>query len=98
LYDSKLKRKVDGEFEKWQLITSHVCRRSFATNFYADQKYPTALLMNITAHSTEKQFLEYIGKPPLDFSLQLAKVWANEVLSSAKEPQLTVVPQSKVAV
>lgn len=86
-----------GEFEKWQLVTSHICRRSFATNFYADQKYPTPLLMNITAHSTEKQFLEYIGKPPLDYSLQLAKTWANEVLSSAKEPQLTVVPHSKVA-
>ena len=34
--------------------------------------------MNITAHSTEKMFLEYIGKPPLDYSLQLAQQWATE--------------------
>jgi integrase len=98
VYNSEKKENIEGQYEKWQLVTSHICRRSFATNYYADQKYPTALLINITAHSTEKQFLDYIGKPPLDFSLQLAKVWANEVLSSAKEPQMRVVPQSKVAV
>ena len=67
-----------GTFEKWQLITSHTCRRSFATNFYSLEKYPTPLLMNITAHATETQFLEYIGKKPLDYSLQLAKIWQDE--------------------
>ena len=40
--------------KKWELVTSHICRRSFATNF--DAETPTALLINITAHSTEKQF------------------------------------------
>jgi hypothetical protein len=31
--------------------------------------------MNITAHKTEKMFLTYIGKEPLDYGLQLAKIW-----------------------
>ncbi|WP_421824303.1 hypothetical protein [Flagellimonas oceanensis] len=31
--------------------------------------------MNITGHSTEKMFLEYIGKKPIDYSLQLARIW-----------------------
>jgi len=97
VYNKEMRKFENGEYEKWQLVTSHVCRRSFATNFYANQKYPTPLLMNITAHSTEKQFLEYIGKPPLDYSLQLAKTWANEVLSSQKESQLRVVPNSKAS-
>ena len=35
-----------GLYEKWQVISSHVCRRSFATNFYSD--IPTNILMNIT--------------------------------------------------
>lgn len=77
-FDQASKRKIKGTFEKWEFVSSHICRRSFATNFYAQEKYPTPLLMNITAHSSEKQFLEYIGKPPLDFSVQLAKIWANE--------------------
>lgn len=91
VYDSELKKYVHGQFEKWKLVTSHICRRSFATNFYANQNYPTPILMNITAHSTEKQFLEYIGKPPLDFSLQLAKTWANQALEQKKETQMTIV-------
>jgi hypothetical protein len=62
-----------GQYEKWKLVSSHIGRRSFATNFYGEISTP--LLMNITAHSTERQFLEYIGKKPIDYSLQLAKIW-----------------------
>ena len=96
-YDFDKKQNVEGEYEKWRLVTSHICRRSFATNFYADQKYPTPILMNITAHSTEKQFLEYIGKPPLDYSLQLAETWSKEELVSVNEPRMTVVSSIKKA-
>ncbi|WP_228850793.1 phage integrase SAM-like domain-containing protein [Aegicerativicinus sediminis] len=77
-FDEEQKRFVFGEYEKNELISSHICRRSFATNFYGDPKYPTPLLMNITAHSTEKMFLEYIGKKPIDYGLQLAKIWAEQ--------------------
>lgn len=92
-YDPKRKRTIEGEYEKYKLVSSHICRRSFATNFYGDPKYPTPLLMNITAHSTEKMFLEYIGKKPLDYGLQLAKIWANEVLKEQhkENPQLEVI-------
>lgn len=79
LRDEKEGRFIKKEYEKWRLISSHVGRRSFATNFYAQEKYPTPLLMAITGHSTEKMFLEYIGKKPVDYALQLAKLWGNEV-------------------
>lgn len=46
--------------EKWELIGSHIGRRSFATNFYG--KIPTALIMSITGHLTESSFLMYINR------------------------------------
>ncbi|GAA4161475.1 phage integrase SAM-like domain-containing protein [Chryseobacterium ginsenosidimutans] len=47
------------EIQKWTALTSHVGRRSFATNFYG--RIPTALLMEATGHSTEQMFLQYIN-------------------------------------
>lgn len=72
-------------FEKWELVSSHTGRRSFATNFYGDPKFPTPLLMNITGHGTEKVFLNYISKKPIDYSLQLAEIWAKDVNTAPKE-------------
>ncbi|SDF09804.1 tyrosine-type recombinase/integrase [Epilithonimonas hungarica] len=52
-------RAKDIQTEKWKLISSHIGRRSFATNFYG--KIPTPLLMEATGHSTEQMFLKYIN-------------------------------------
>lgn len=46
-------------FKKWQLITTHTARRSFATNAYL-AGVPTISIMKITGHTTEKSFLKYI--------------------------------------
>ena len=67
----KTERKETGIFEKWQLVTSHIGRRSFATNNYG--RVPTSLLIGATGHSTEKMFLEYIGKSDSDKAMQLAE-------------------------
>lgn len=91
LRDKATNKKKSGAYEKWQLISSHTCRRSFATNFYGKPAYPTPLLMNITAHSTEKQFLEYCGKDRIDYSLQLAEIWAAEAAKVKQQPKLEVV-------
>ena len=90
LFDKKTKKTEKGKFNKWQLVSSHDCRRSFATNFYSKREFPTPLLMNITAHSSEKQFLEYIGKKPLDYSLQLAEIWKEQAIQEEKNIKLTV--------
>jgi integrase len=90
-YNEGTDRYENGQFEKHLLISSHVCRRSFASNFYANRKYPTPLLMNITAHSTEKMFLEYIGKKPIDYGLQLAEIWSKEAIKGKEEPKLIIV-------
>ncbi|MPN21796.1 hypothetical protein SDC9_169177 [bioreactor metagenome] len=46
-------------FEKWELVTVHTARRSFATNMYL-LDIPTISIMKITGHRTEKAFLLYI--------------------------------------
>lgn len=61
-------RDVIGKFEKWELVSSHIGRRSFATNHYG--KIPTTFLIYITGHSTEKQFLSYIKKSNKDLALE----------------------------
>lgn len=66
---SKIFRKIEGEYEKWELVSSHIGRRSFATNYYG--KIPTSFLINVTGHSSEKLFLSYIGKSNKDIAMEL---------------------------
>ena len=58
---------------KYELIGTHIGRRSFATNFYG--KVPAALIMSVTGHLTESSFLLYINRERLidrkDFMKQL---------------------------
>lgn len=89
---NKLKRKVYGKFPKWKLITSHVCRRSFATNLYGE--LPTNLIMQITGHSTEKMFLNYIGKNALDYAQQIADYFTLQSQKSNKESVLKIVDKA----
>jgi len=70
---NKIFRKVKGSYPKYMLVSSHIGRRSFATNFYG--KIPTPLLMSATGHTTEKQFLEYIKIAEVDSALELAKLY-----------------------
>jgi integrase len=67
----KRKRKVMGDYPKYELISSHVGRRSFATNFYGRMKTPW--LMNITGHVKESTFLSYIGKTSKDTAIEAAR-------------------------
>jgi len=68
---SKTFRKQSGTFKKYELVTSHIGRRSFATNFYGT--IPTTFLIYITGHSTESMFLNYIGKSNKDLALEITK-------------------------
>jgi integrase len=66
---SKIYRKQSGTFEKWELVTSHIGRRSFASNHYGI--IPTNYLIYITGHSTETMFLNYIGKSNKDKAMEM---------------------------
>jgi len=55
----KTRRKEIVKAPKYEFVTSHIMRRSFASNYYG--KIETPLLMNITGHTKESTFLTYIG-------------------------------------
>ncbi|WP_396191856.1 phage integrase SAM-like domain-containing protein [Flavobacterium sp.] len=69
LFDHKLKEKVTQDYPKHLMVSSHIGRRSFATNNYG--KIPTSFLMYITGHTTEAMFLTYIGKSNKDIAMEL---------------------------
>jgi len=86
---NKQKKKVSGVYPKWELMASHVCRRSFCTNLYGI--LPIPLIMSISAHSSEKMLLNYIKKDSLDFAQQIADFYTLHALKDKKEPQLNVI-------
>lgn len=51
--------RVCQTFKKYELVTSHTARRSFATNLYLSG-FPAISIMQITGHRTEKAFMAYI--------------------------------------
>lgn len=61
-------RNVKGNYSKWELVSSHIGRRSFATNYFG--RIPTVYLMQVTGHSRESTFLKYIKKSSTDLSLE----------------------------
>ncbi|MBL0034461.1 MAG: site-specific integrase [Flavobacteriales bacterium] len=44
---------------KWELISTHTARRSFATNLY-QRGIPSQTIMSVTGHRTEAAFLKYL--------------------------------------
>ncbi len=86
-------RKEKGIYPKYELITSHIMRRSFATNYYGD--IPTPILMSATGHATEKKFLIYIGKSATEQAQQLAEYWAKEAMQAKKEPIMKITKKAE---
>ncbi|HIC8806660.1 tyrosine-type recombinase/integrase [Elizabethkingia anophelis] len=72
---TKITRKVFAEYPKYELVSSHIGRKSFASNFY--EKIPTAYLLNFTGHKTEKQLLIYINKTEIEKAKSTAKIFNN---------------------
>lgn len=70
------KRKESGIYPKHELISSHTCRRSFATNHYG--KIPNMNIMAITGHQTEAMFLKYIKITKAEHAEALKTYWAKE--------------------
>ena len=52
-------QRTEEVFKKYDLISSHTARRSFATNSFK-AGVPSISIMKITGHTTEKSFLQYI--------------------------------------
>lgn len=63
---------------KWELLTTHVARRSFATNM-VQRDYPVAMIMGVTGHKTEAMFWKYVKLPQPDRAEQLLRLMENHV-------------------
>jgi len=93
-YNKETKRRTLGEYPKYELITSHDLRRTFATNYYT--KMPTPLIMSITGHVKEETFLNYIGKTSHDYTQQIAEYFYKLSAVVNNETQLKIVKTKKI--
>jgi len=59
---------------KYDWITTHTARRSFATNEFLAGT-PVKLIMSITGHKSEKDFYRYIRISPEEGALKIQKLW-----------------------
>lgn len=59
--------------QKWEVVSTHTCRRSFASNYY--HKYPEMIneIRAITGHTTERQFRAYIIADQIEGAVRFAK-------------------------
>ncbi|MEQ3663777.1 tyrosine-type recombinase/integrase [Olleya sp.] len=56
---TKGRDRHEKSFKKYELITTHTARRSFATNMFK-RGIPSRVIMKITGHRTERAFSTYI--------------------------------------
>ncbi|WP_294267686.1 phage integrase SAM-like domain-containing protein [uncultured Chryseobacterium sp.] len=75
VFNEDTMRNEITETEKCNLVSSHICRRSFASNFYGNKHFTTPQLMAITGHKSEAQFLNYIGRTSDDWAMQTARTF-----------------------
>ena len=70
-------KKQTTVYEKWQLVSSHTARRTFATNLYKSG-FPSISIMQITGHKTESSFLKYIKVTKEEHAKMLMMHWSKK--------------------
>lgn len=72
-----------GDYKKYKLLSSHTCRRSFATNLYG--KISNRTIMAITTHRSEAQFEKYLKQSQMEHVEALTDFWkSHSSLKSVK--------------
>lgn len=84
--DETTKRKKEGIYKKWELVSSHTCRRSLATNLYKEG-IDIRLIMKATGHKSEKQFLQYVKATNEEHIEVITKQWKKEIEDKEKRLQ-----------
>ncbi|WP_018620856.1 site-specific integrase [Spirosoma luteum] len=70
--------RVIRSLEKWQMVSTHTGRRSFATNMYL-LGVPSITIMRITGHKTEKAFMRYIKLDEEQHAKIIALHWQKQL-------------------
>lgn len=73
--------KVVTVLQKWQLVTSHTARRSFATNM-TRAGVPIQTIMKITGHQKETTFLKYVKLSNTEHAEIMQKHWNEATLKT----------------
>ena len=55
----RIEKDKQVRYKKFEVVSSHICRRSFATNSFKSGIHPK-YIMAITGHKTMRQFMDYI--------------------------------------
>lgn len=66
--------RIEKNYPKYELISSHAARRSFCTNAYKDG-IPSLSIMAISGHKTEKAFLKYIKVSGEEHAKKVLDMW-----------------------
>lgn len=88
----KTRRGVKKVRPKYEYISTHIGRRTFATNHYG--KIPTPIIMRVTGHSKESTFLTYINQSDDSHIDTFLDFYKTKELKERKEPQLNVVKKA----
>ncbi len=73
---TKVKRKVIDTYKKWELVTSHIGRRSFTTNLIG--KIPNKVLCDIGGWKKEEMMLHYVQQTNMESAIILQKHWESQ--------------------
>jgi integrase len=76
VFDTVTKRNKLDNYKKHELVSSHICRRSFATNLFG--KVPNYVIQAVGGWSTEKMMLHYIKKSNREQAEELKKYWEEQ--------------------
>jgi hypothetical protein len=94
--NKKTNRYEFNEVPKYKAVSTHIGRRSFATNYYG--QINTALLISATGHSSEAQFLRYVGKTGNQNALSLAKAMREIAHKEGQKPKMEVIKNESKAI
>lgn len=73
-FNDETEKKELGIYPKYKLVTSHICRRSFATNLFL-AGFDSDIIMAATGHKSVKQFLNYIKATNDEHVKKLNEYW-----------------------
>ena len=78
---------------KYEYISTHIGRRTFASNHYG--KIPTPIIMRVTGHAKESTFLTYINQTDDSHIEAFLDYYKTKELKERKESNLRVVKKAK---
>lgn len=74
--------RVKSVLKKYEMISTHTCRRSFATNLFK-AGCPTIIIMKITGHKSEAAFMRYIKITNEQSAELLQEFWGKKQILKA---------------